>query len=64
MDAHSSTFLDDRMLTCILKFHMSSGGHFGIEMSSDGLKVLDKVGGAYGSGQLSNEFDGCKSNFA
>lgn len=39
------------MLTCILEFHMASGRHFEMEMSSDGLKVFgllfyDGLGGA------------------
>jgi hypothetical protein len=45
VDAQSSkhtalTSLDDKILTCILKFHMSSNGHSGSDMSSDWLKVL------------------------
>ena len=30
----------DKMFTCILTFHMSNDGHFGIDVSNDGLKVL------------------------
>lgn len=45
MDAWSSkyialTTLGDKMITNIMKFHMSSDRHFRSDMSSDGLKVL------------------------
>lgn len=30
----------DKMLICILKFHMSSNMHFGSDMSNNMLKVL------------------------
>lgn len=45
VDAKSSkhialTITGDKMLICILKFHMSRNMHFGSDMSSDGLKVL------------------------
>ena len=45
MDAQSSkhiipTFLVDKMLIGIMKFHISSDMYYGNEMSSDGLKVF------------------------
>jgi hypothetical protein len=40
MEHNAWMVLGDKMLTCNLKFHMSSDMHFGNDMSSDGLKVL------------------------
>ena len=52
-------------LTCVFEFHMASGRHFEMEMSSDGLKIFgllfyDGLGGVSDSNRLSNGFDGCK----
>ena len=46
MDAQSSKHTalaipGDKMLTCILKFHISRDEHFGSDMSNNWLKVLD-----------------------
>lgn len=64
MDARSSKHTalaipGDKMLTCILKFHMSRNEHFGSDMFSVWLKAFgplahDMSSGANDSDQLSN----------